>query len=128
MGERFRSLRTINVGSSIKSELRQSGWQAKFSSTPLTCTLDETVSGSGEGPPVVSRIASFCSVISNARFFLKQSRSLQTRQPLLRKIENFQVDCAHFTSHSQFGKIFRKKASQTRIYVTLIIYYVITTY
>lgn len=66
--ERFRSLRTINVGSSVKSELRQQGSQAKLSRTSLACTSDETGSDVGEGPPVVSRFVSFRSVIPNARF------------------------------------------------------------
>lgn len=84
--ERFRSLRTINVRSSVKSESRrQSGSQAKLLSTPLACTPDGTSSGAGEGPPVVSRIASFRSVIPNARFLSwKRSRCLQPRRSFLR--------------------------------------------
>lgn len=66
--KRLWSLRTINVGSSVKAESRQLGSQAKLSSTPLACTTDGTSSGSGEGPPVVSRIASSRSVIPNVRF------------------------------------------------------------
>lgn len=66
--ERFRSLRTINVGFSVKPELRQQGSQAKLSSTSLAYTPDETGSDVGEGPLVVSQFVSFRSVIPNARF------------------------------------------------------------
>jgi len=85
-GKRFRSLRTINVVSSVKSELRQWGSQAKLSRTSLACTSDETSSDAGEGPPVVSRFVSLHSVIPNGRFLSqKRPRRLQIRRPLLRK-------------------------------------------
>lgn len=85
-GKRFRSLRTINVVSSVKSELRQWGSQAKLSSTSLACTSDETSSDAGEGPPVVSRFVSLRSVIPNGRFLSqKRPRRLQIRRLLLRE-------------------------------------------